>query len=1239
MAQVFISYSRVNEDRAWQLYYWLREKGFDVWFDRVSLVPGQVFEEEIERAIPNSDFIIILLSKHSVDRQCFFRHEIDMVLKALDTPSCSRPAVIPVRLDDRPIDTYPLPEKLKKIHWQDLLPDWDSMMSGILEVVREQLVKDGELAHRDVFQRNAEDSSSNELFRAIFESCRLQVRAAQRNLIDQRKFVPDTYIRRKLDYVFDRFLADQDSSCIVVVDDPGTGKTSLLAYEASQCLCEDRKIPTLLLATDEYLDIGQYCSSFEDFILKVLKSSTQKRFGDLRPTSSLEQLLGALPHREGKPKLLVVLDGLNEIHSADHALTGQRRETAVSSQSLLQFIKKQRASEVKLLVSSRRRTWASLYERDTKDWSKVAWEPEWKEMFSGAFLGGIRPWEFVGSHSEATSADTEQKVRRVIAVELGKLDDLETSLALGLYQTRRKVRIVPGDEAFSELKDPFLLGLCFTVWAKAQQENPEFWYYVEPDHQSGQKREGRIELYDSLDWYDLSKQYWSGAVERVARAMHPEEDAETEQKRAHIRTLISWIVKRIMDNLWKTGSDRIPEYSLCSSTESRRVLKQMQIEEMVVLEQSEQEDVFVKFPRDRITSFHIVQALERRLACRPSEDVILEFVEMAEKYDIFTGLTRPVLRMLRSSRMFGSLSEKLMDILIWRATNQPEWFIDVIKSLDNLDQEVRERTEHALRLRLFTWLLPAKELKRRGFAEPLTQPKAELVIQKLGSSKINARDSIDVLRSFGKDVKIHLSETVIDLLHELPELYRLSPKLAEDIEQAALHAVRRQRTHADEPSAVNAVKRTRRIFRPDLEHELHNIGNDLYKGLHFESAVRFYREALRIRPDLLETHFNLALAYAKLSKYPEGRKCLDTVIRLNPNLAEAYYTRGLLHEYEGSLDLAITDYDKALEIDPNYDKAAQQRNAARVKMSVGELDETSTASDSGRLYFELACDCAGQGDDPKAREYLEKARKQGFKPTIDDMARIPRAKWNSGLISRAIENYVSLLWGLTAFERSDLASILLSIGAAHCDIGKPTLDLEYHLAATAADPKLSTAFSNIASSFAGPSSPYLAPEAAIREAETSIALSHDLSVPQFVKARAHEMLGKEEQAIACYEEAAARGDFCSAEALFVLADRYAGRFTEEKRHNLLHQASALFKTKEKDAVDRYVLSALAQWWYCGAKTMVMLMDPHYIDFANKACKLVLKSTDIRPYSYESQKPCSRDEFIADCRELDKLFVP
>lgn len=116
-----------------------------------------------------------------------------------------------------------------------------------------------------------------------------------------------------------------------------------------------------------------------------------------------------------------------------------------------------------------------------------------------------------------------------------------------------------------------------------------------------------------------------------------------------------------------------------------------------------------------------------------------------------------------------------------------------------------------------------------------------------------------------------------------------------------------------------------------LEHELHNLANDVYKEEWFDEAIAFYDLALEINPDLLETYFNRGLAYTRLTKYDDALADLSKVVEMNPHLAEAWYTRGLVYEYKHDYKKAIEQYDKALEVDENYEKARTQRTVAQSK--------------------------------------------------------------------------------------------------------------------------------------------------------------------------------------------------------------------------------------------------------------------------------------------------------------------
>ena len=59
MAQIFLSYAREDEAQVRSIYRRLIDAGFEVWMDKIDLLPGQRWQQEIPRAIRRADFILI----------------------------------------------------------------------------------------------------------------------------------------------------------------------------------------------------------------------------------------------------------------------------------------------------------------------------------------------------------------------------------------------------------------------------------------------------------------------------------------------------------------------------------------------------------------------------------------------------------------------------------------------------------------------------------------------------------------------------------------------------------------------------------------------------------------------------------------------------------------------------------------------------------------------------------------------------------------------------------------------------------------------------------------------------------------------------------------------------------------------------------------------------------------------------------------------------------------------------
>jgi len=123
--QAFISYAREDFDTALRLYKSLEgrrdETGVSAWLDRQRLLPGMDWEREITRALEASSFVIVVISESSMTKEGYVQKEIRRALDRLSTFPPGKIFLIPVRIDN----TIPTHDELRRIHWVDLLDDWD----------------------------------------------------------------------------------------------------------------------------------------------------------------------------------------------------------------------------------------------------------------------------------------------------------------------------------------------------------------------------------------------------------------------------------------------------------------------------------------------------------------------------------------------------------------------------------------------------------------------------------------------------------------------------------------------------------------------------------------------------------------------------------------------------------------------------------------------------------------------------------------------------------------------------------------------------------------------------------------------------------------------------------------------------------------------------------------------------------------------------------------------------------
>ncbi len=128
MTQIFISYASEDRAQARELHQRLTAQGYKPWLDDEDLLPGQDFKLVIEKALTGSDFVVICLSRTSVEKRTFIQREIKL---ALDRRQEMRPDdifVIPARLEE-----CEFPAELKHLHCVNLFEErgWEKLFRAL----------------------------------------------------------------------------------------------------------------------------------------------------------------------------------------------------------------------------------------------------------------------------------------------------------------------------------------------------------------------------------------------------------------------------------------------------------------------------------------------------------------------------------------------------------------------------------------------------------------------------------------------------------------------------------------------------------------------------------------------------------------------------------------------------------------------------------------------------------------------------------------------------------------------------------------------------------------------------------------------------------------------------------------------------------------------------------------------------------------------------------------------------
>ncbi|MGA2243224.1 MAG: tetratricopeptide repeat protein, partial [Verrucomicrobiota bacterium] len=116
-----------------------------------------------------------------------------------------------------------------------------------------------------------------------------------------------------------------------------------------------------------------------------------------------------------------------------------------------------------------------------------------------------------------------------------------------------------------------------------------------------------------------------------------------------------------------------------------------------------------------------------------------------------------------------------------------------------------------------------------------------------------------------------------------------------------------------------------------------DLGNALLQKGDVDEAIAHFQQALQIKPNYAEVHYNFGFALLKKGRVNEAIAQCQRALQIKPDYAAAHVNFGIALLQKGQVDEAITHFQQALQIKPDNAKARNNLGSALLqKGDVGE---------------------------------------------------------------------------------------------------------------------------------------------------------------------------------------------------------------------------------------------------------------------------------------------------------------
>jgi tetratricopeptide (TPR) repeat protein len=128
-------------------------------------------------------------------------------------------------------------------------------------------------------------------------------------------------------------------------------------------------------------------------------------------------------------------------------------------------------------------------------------------------------------------------------------------------------------------------------------------------------------------------------------------------------------------------------------------------------------------------------------------------------------------------------------------------------------------------------------------------------------------------------------------------------------------------------------------LKPDYPEAHYNLGSILQRTGNLPEAVSHYEQALRLKPDFAEVHYNYGVALMQVGRPQDAITHYEQAVRINPDYAEAHCNLGITLAQTGRIEDAIAHFEQALRINPDY--ADAHNDLGVVLKQMGRTEEAA----------------------------------------------------------------------------------------------------------------------------------------------------------------------------------------------------------------------------------------------------------------------------------------------------------